>query len=132
MTRERRVSPAVSSRSASRVRSTSWKPNAVRRSSAAAAVSGPDARERVEQRREEQLLVDRRAPTPVARGAAVERLDCGLVRLCRGIRAPREVGRARRVGRQCVGLLLVDELQSVLDRPQPDVCVHRAPARRAW
>ena len=59
MSCERRVRPNASSRRAARVRSTSMKPNAARRSSAAPGDKGPGTRERVEQRREEQPLVDR-------------------------------------------------------------------------
>ena len=59
MTRERRVSPAVSSSSAARVCSMSWKPNAVEPFLRGLHRQRADAGERVEQRREEQLLVDR-------------------------------------------------------------------------
>ena len=69
ITRERRVSPAVSSRTAARVRSTSVKPNAVRRSCGRLRRQRAGARERLEQRREEQPLVDRAHRAPGARGA---------------------------------------------------------------
>ena len=129
ITRDRRVSPAVSSvergaglrrRRGSRTRS------AVPR--AASIDSGADAGQRVEQRREEQLLVDRAHDRLVA-----------LVRRRRTARARSRSGRSRKpstrarwvralgVGRERVGLVLVDELQPVLDGAEPYVRLVEAP-----
>ena len=89
---------------------------------AAAVESAPDAGERVEQRREEQLLVDRAHDRLLALVLGVElrraRSRSGAVAEAEHAREVRaRVG----VGRQRVGLVLVDELQPVLDRAQPDV-----------
>ena len=89
--------------------------------------------ERVEERREEQLLVDRRGQLPVARWCSrIERVERRLLGSIAETRAPRArcVSAAGSVG-QRVGLVLVDELQAVFDGAQPDVRrVERARVRR--
>ena len=121
MTRDRRVSPAVSSRSAARVCSTSRKPNAASRSSAASGDSGPVPGERVEQRREEELLVDRAHRAWWSRCSASNVLERGALG---AVAVAEHAGEARPrllVGRERVGLLLVAELEPVLDRAQEPV-----------
>ena len=106
-------------RTAARVRSTSVKPNAARRSSAASGESGAGAGERLEDRCEEQLLVDGAHRASGARGA--RRRSCSSA-VCPG-RSRYPSTRARRVraslvGGKRVGLLLVVELEPVLDRAE--------------
>ena len=122
MTRERRVSPAVSSASAARVRSTSRKPNAVKSFLRRVHRERADAGQRVEQRREEQLLVDRAHDRLVPLLFLVELLERRARRDGRGNPSTRaRCGASVGVGRKRVGLVLVDELQAVLDRAQPHV-----------
>ena len=165
MSRELRVRPPARSSTAARVRVASEKPKAARRRATASAdITGPvaaagavagsrpdavvDGGERLEQRPEEEALVDGPHVALTAAQGVVEP-GGGRVRWRRlGSRAPGRAGAgpAASVGNR-VGLVLLDELQSVLDGAQEPVGVgqdggvlgrrrtrpRRArPARRAW
>ena len=82
-----------------------------------------DAGQRVEQRREEQLLVDRAHDRLLALVLGVELLERGRAGAVAEAEHAREARARVGVGRQRVRLVLVDELQPVLDRAQPHVRV---------
>ena len=133
MTRERRVSPAVSSLSAARVSaSTSRKPNAASRSSTAAGLQRSRAGESVEQWREEQPLVDRPHHRNLGLVLGVERFERGAVGGVAEAEHAGEVGPLAVVGGERVRLVLVDELEPMLDGTQPDVGVIEGPCVSAW
>ena len=98
---------------------------------AAAIEQRADAGERVEQRREEELLVDRAHDrlVPLVLGVELRRARSRRRRSrkpstrARCVRVPSSAGKR-------VRLVLVDELEPVLDGAQPDVGVVEASARR--
>ena len=121
MTRDRRVRPAVSSRSAERVCSTSRKPKALK-----SLLGGRDRErsgtgERVEDRREEQLLVDRPNNCLLALVLDHERIERRLLGSIPESEHPREMRERLGIRGQRMGLVLVDELQTMLDGAQPRV-----------
>ena len=145
ISRDERVRPRVSSRTAARVRSASANPNAGQRARRPPrATARPAPGERVEQRPEVEALVDRAAPTVALAGeVAVERLGGPGLGRAPVAEHPGDAAAAVAVGGQGVHLLLVLELEAVLDPAQEAVGVGQAvgvvrvdvagrrPARRA-
>ena len=112
--------------------SASTKPNAASRSSAASRAERPASGQRLEQRREEEPLVDRADRGLVRAVVLLERLECGGARPGRGSRATRASSvSVDVVAGERVGLLLVPELEAVLDGAQEDVRRRRVGRRRA-
>ena len=81
------------------------------------------ARERLEDRREEESLVDRSHLTLVAALHVLERLERGRAWRDAKPMTVREPDAHRLVGRDGVGLLLVPELDPVLEGSQERVCL---------
>ena len=78
--------------------------------------------ERVEDRREEQLLVNRPNNCLLALVLDHERIERRLFGSIPESEHPREMRERLGIRGQGVGLVLVDELQTMLDRAQPRVC----------
>ena len=123
MTRDRRVSPAVSSCSAARVWSMSRNPNAASRSSAAASGSAPTPASVSSSGAKKSFSWIARTTAWWRRCVRVERVERRGARCVAEAEHAREVRARVDVGRDRVRLVLVDELEPVLDRAQPDVRV---------
>ena len=118
MTRDRRVSPAASSRTAARVRSTSVKPKAASRSSAASAESGPvpaSVSSSGAKKRRSWMLAHRALVLAVFGLEPLARRAFGAVAVAEDAGQPHQ---GLLVGGDEVRLLLVVELEAVLDGAQ--------------
>ena len=85
-----------------------------------------DTGERVEDRREEQPLVDRTNRRLMVAVLRFEGLERGRVRRVAVAQHARDPSARARVGGERVRLLLLPELKAVLDRAQEDVCLGQA------
>ena len=131
MTRERRVRPAVSSASAARVCVDVGEAERGEPFLGGRHRERADSRERVEQWREEELLVD--AAHDALDGRAARRRTAAIAdRPARSRKPSTRARRVRAVGSvgNRVRLVLVDELEPVLDGTQPDVRLVELRARR--
>ena len=85
------------------------------------------ARERVEERRKEQPLVDRADAVLATAILGLEEVERGLVATVAVAQHASQPGASGDVGREGVGLLLVLQLEAVLDRAQESVRVVELP-----